>query len=69
MLETVDGAPALAHHVDAYGVGEVHSRPGRTAPQRQLVTLGVVTALGGYEPHLEVHINASINVALSPDRP
>lgn len=66
MLQTVDGAPTLAHHVDAYGVGEVHSRPGMTAAQRQLVTLGVVTALGGYGPHLEVHVNASLNRGVNP---
>lgn len=33
---------------------------------RQLVTLGMLTALGGCEPQLEVHIGASLNVGLSP---
>jgi 4-carboxymuconolactone decarboxylase len=60
-----DIAPALAHHIVAFGFGEVYSRPGLTAPQRQLVTLGMLTALGGCEPQLEVHINASLNVGLS----
>jgi 4-carboxymuconolactone decarboxylase len=35
-------------------------------PQRQLVTLGVLTALGGCEPQLEVHVNAALNVGLTP---
>jgi len=61
-----DIAPALAHHVVAYGFGEVYARPGLTPPQRQLVTLGMLTALGGCEPQLEVHINASLNVGLTP---
>jgi 4-carboxymuconolactone decarboxylase len=61
-----DIAPALAHHVVAYGFGEVYARPGLTPPQRQLVTLGMLTALGGCEPQLEVHVNASLNVGLSP---
>lgn len=61
-----DVAPALAHHVVAYGFGDVYARPGITAPQRQLVTLGMLTALGGCESQLEVHINASLNVGLSP---
>ena len=61
-----DIAPALAHHVVAYGFGEVYSRPGLAAPQRQLVTIGVLTALGGCEPQLEVHVNASLNVGLTP---
>lgn len=60
-----DIAPALAHQVVAYGFGEVYARPGLDPRQRQLVTLGMLTALGGCEPQLEVHINASLNVGLS----
>lgn len=79
VLEAVDGeagrnvvsalsdiAPALAEHVIAYGFGDVYSRPGLAPQQRQLVTLGMLTALGGCEPQLEVHVNASLNVGLSP---
>jgi hypothetical protein len=33
---------------------------------RQLITLGMLTALGGCEPQLDVHINASLNVGLTP---
>ncbi|MEP7020440.1 MAG: carboxymuconolactone decarboxylase family protein [Pseudonocardiales bacterium] len=61
-----DIAPALAHHVVAYGFGDVYARPGLAPQQRQLVTLGMLTALGGCEPQLEVHINASLNVGLTP---
>lgn len=61
-----DIAPALAQHVVAYGFGDVYARPGLTPPQRQLVTLGMLTALGGCEPQLDVHINASLNVGLTP---
>ncbi len=61
-----DIAPDLAHHVVAFGFGDIYSRPGLTPQQRQLVTLGMLTALGGCEPQLEVHINASLNVGLAP---
>jgi 4-carboxymuconolactone decarboxylase len=61
-----DIAPALAHHVVAYGFGDVYARAGLRPPQRQLVTLGILTALGGCEPQLEVHVNASLNVGLTP---
>lgn len=60
-----DIAPALAQHVVAYGFGDVYARAGLTPPQRQLVTLGMLTALGGCEPQLEVHINAALNVGLT----
>jgi 4-carboxymuconolactone decarboxylase len=61
-----DIAPALAHHVVAYAFGDVYARPGLTHAQRQLVTLGMLTALGGCEAQLEVHVNASLNVGLTP---
>ncbi|MWA07641.1 carboxymuconolactone decarboxylase family protein, partial [Actinomadura sp. LD22] len=35
------------------------------ARDRQLVTLGVLAALGGCEPELEVHVNAALNVGLT----
>jgi alkylhydroperoxidase/carboxymuconolactone decarboxylase family protein YurZ len=34
--------------------------------QRQLVTISALTALGGVEPQLEVHINAGLNAGLNP---
>jgi 4-carboxymuconolactone decarboxylase len=61
-----DVAPALAQHVVAYGFGEVYARPALAAQQRQLVTLGILTALGGCEPQLDVHVRAALNVGLSP---
>ncbi|HJD82464.1 carboxymuconolactone decarboxylase family protein [Kitasatospora aureofaciens] len=58
--------PELAHQVVAWGFGEIYSRPELAARDRQLVTLGMLTALGGCEPQLEVHINAALNVGLTP---
>jgi 4-carboxymuconolactone decarboxylase len=61
-----DVAPALARHVVAHGFGDVYARPQLEAAQRQLVTLGVLTALGGCEPQLKVHVAAALTVGLSP---
>ncbi|GAA3290112.1 carboxymuconolactone decarboxylase family protein [Streptomyces cinereospinus] len=58
--------PELAHHLVAWGFGEVYDRPGLPPRDRQLVTLGMLTALGGCEPQLEVHVNAALNVGLRP---
>ncbi|MHC5902979.1 carboxymuconolactone decarboxylase family protein [Streptomyces sp. S6] len=58
--------PELGHQVVAWGFGEIYSRPGLVPRDRQLVTLGMLTALGGCEPQLEVHINAALNVGLTP---
>jgi len=49
-----------------FGFGDIYSRDDLTPPQRQLVTIGALTALGGSEPQLLVHINAALNVGLTP---
>ncbi|MGI8754514.1 MAG: carboxymuconolactone decarboxylase family protein, partial [Acidimicrobiales bacterium] len=63
-----DIAPDLGRHIIEYGFGDVYSRPGLDPQQRQLVTLGMLTALGGCEAQLDVHINASLNVGLLPEQ-
>lgn len=78
VLEAIDGeagvnviaalgdiSPELAHQVVAWGFGEIYSRPGLAPRDRQLVTLGMLTALGGCEPQLDVHVNAALNVGLT----
>lgn len=60
-----DISPALGHHVAAFAFGDIYDRPGLDARSRQLVTLGILTALGGCEPQLEVHIGAALNVGLT----
>jgi 4-carboxymuconolactone decarboxylase len=63
-----DISPELGHQVVAWGFGEIYARPGLAPRDRQLVTLGMLTALGGCEPQLEVHVNASLNVGLTPEQ-
>lgn len=61
-----DVSPELGHQTVAWAFGEIYARPGLEARDRQLVTLGMLTALGGCEPQLEVHLNAALNVGLTP---
>jgi 4-carboxymuconolactone decarboxylase len=81
VLDAVDGAggadvidalkdisPELGHQVVAWGFGEIYARPVLEPRDRQLVTLGMLTALGGCEPQLEVHINAALNVGLTTEQ-
>ncbi|MEV0537465.1 carboxymuconolactone decarboxylase family protein [Kitasatospora sp. NPDC050463] len=60
-------SPELGHQIVAWGFGEIYQRPGLAPRDRQLVTLGMLTALGGCEAQLDVHINASLNVGLTPE--
>jgi 4-carboxymuconolactone decarboxylase len=61
-----DVSPVLGEQA-LIGFGEIYARPQLSPRDRQLVTLGMLTALGGCEPQLEVHVNASLNVGLSPE--
>lgn len=67
MTALEDVSPVLAEQV-LVGFGEVYARPQLSPRDRQLVTLGMLTALGGCEPQLEVHVNASLNVGLTPEQ-
>jgi 4-carboxymuconolactone decarboxylase len=67
VLESLqDVAPDLGRYVVEFAYGEIYQRPVLDLRQRQLVTISALTALGGLEPQLEVHINAGLNVGLNP---
>ncbi|HEY0501814.1 MAG TPA: carboxymuconolactone decarboxylase family protein [Kutzneria sp.] len=61
-----DVSPELGHQVVAWGFGEIYRRPQLVPRDRQLVTIGMLTALGGCEAQLRVHVNTSLNVGLTP---
>nr|WP_197703142.1 carboxymuconolactone decarboxylase family protein [Aneurinibacillus soli] len=58
-------SPALAEQIIEFAFGEIYSRQVLNSKQRQLITLGALTAQGGCEPQLHVHINAAIRVGLT----
>ena len=61
-----DISPALGEQA-LIGFGEIYARPQLSPRDRQLLNVGILTALGGCEPQLEVHINTSLNVGLTPE--
>lgn len=60
-----DVSPELGHQVVAWAFGDMYARPELSPRDRQLVTLGVLTALGGCEIELDVHVNGALNVGLT----
>ncbi|MEV5570253.1 carboxymuconolactone decarboxylase family protein [Spirillospora sp. NPDC052269] len=60
-----DVSPELGHQVVAWAFGDMYDRPQLAPRDRQLVTLGILAALGGCEIELDVHINAALNVGLT----
>ncbi|MGW4568265.1 carboxymuconolactone decarboxylase family protein [Streptomyces sp. NPDC004561] len=63
-----DVSPELGHQIVAWAFGEIYDRPALAPRDRQLVTLGMLTALGGCEAQLDVHVNAALNVGLTPEQ-
>ncbi len=61
-----DVSPELGRQVVAWAFGDIYARPGLPPRDRQLITLGALTALGGCEPQLDVHINGALNVGITP---
>lgn len=59
--------PAMGHHIAAFAFGDIYDRPGLDPRGRQLVTLGALTALGGCEAQLKVHIGAALNVGITKE--
>jgi 4-carboxymuconolactone decarboxylase len=61
-----DVSPDFADWIVGSAFADVYGREGLTHPQRQLVTIGALTALGGTEPQLAIHIRNALNVGVSP---
>jgi 4-carboxymuconolactone decarboxylase len=52
--------------ITRYAWGEVWNRPGLTRPQRSMITLAVLTALGRPE-ELALHVRAALRNGLTPE--
>ncbi|WP_454729623.1 carboxymuconolactone decarboxylase family protein [Cellulosimicrobium protaetiae] len=61
-----DVSPELEHQISAWAYGEIYARPHLEPRDRQLVTLGMLSALGGCEPQLEIHVRTALDVGLEP---
>jgi 4-carboxymuconolactone decarboxylase len=61
-----DIAPDLGKYVVEFAFGEIYTREGLNLKQRQLITIASLATQGGCEPQLNIHINAALNVGLTP---
>ncbi|MFF5206465.1 carboxymuconolactone decarboxylase family protein [Streptosporangium sp. NPDC000396] len=59
-------APDLPRYAVEFAYGDIHSRPGLDAARRELVTLGVLIALGDCAPQLAAHLHSGLNAGLQP---
>ncbi|MGO4325990.1 carboxymuconolactone decarboxylase family protein [Cupriavidus sp. 2TAF22] len=61
-----DIAPDLASLAIGFVYGEIYPRDGLTLPQRQLVTVAALAAMGGLEPQLKFHLAGALNAGCTP---
>ncbi|GGS37248.1 MULTISPECIES: carboxymuconolactone decarboxylase family protein [Actinokineospora] len=61
-----DVAPDLSRFVAEFAFGDLYSRPGLAPPQRQLLTIATLIALGGTDRQLSFHIGAALHVGVEP---
>ena len=63
-----DIAPDVGKYIIEFAFGDVYTRPGLSMQEREMITITSLLTTGGCEPQLEVHINGSLNVGLSPEK-
>ena len=63
-----DIAPDVGKYIIEFAFGDVYTRPKLSMQEREMITITSLLTIGGCEPQLEVHINGSLNVGLSPEK-
>lgn len=63
-----DIAPDLGKYIIEFAFGDIYSRKELNIQEREMITVTSLLACGGCEPQLKVHINASLNIGISPEK-
>lgn len=68
VIRSLEGiAPDLGRYIVEFAFGDIYPRAGLDLREREMITLASLLTAGGCEPQLEVHINAALNVGVSPE--
>lgn len=62
-----DIAPDMGKYIVEFVFGDIYNRKGLSLTMRQAATIAALSALGGCEKQLQVHINAALNVGLKQE--
>lgn len=60
-----DIAPDLGRYIIEFAFGDIYRRETLDLQQRELITVSALSAMGGCQPQLEVHVNGALNVGCS----
>lgn len=61
-------APELGYQILAWGYGELYESEHVTPRDRQLVTIGILGAMGGCEPELRLHLDTALNAGVTREQ-
>ena len=69
VIASLEGvAPDLGRYILEFAFGDVYCRDGLSLQEREIITIASLLTAGGCESQLEVHINGSLNVGISPEK-
>ena len=63
-----DIAPDVGKYIIEFAFGDVYTRSELSMQEREMITITSLLTTGDCEPQLEVHINRSLIVGLSPEK-
>ncbi len=67
VIASLEGiAPDIGRYIVEFAFGDVYSGPELSLRDRELATIVSLCTQGDTAPQLEVHINAALNVGISP---
>ena len=61
----VDAVGELGRYLVEFVFGDIYSRPGLSVREREVITVAVLTALGGRDLQLGVHMKAALHLGVS----
>lgn len=63
--DVVERLGDLGRYIVEFAFGDIYSRPGISLREREIATVAILTALGGREPQLRVHMEAALHVGIT----
>ena len=63
--EIVEPLGALGRYIMEFAYGDIYNRPGLSSRDRALLTIGMLTALGGHSLPLKVHLAGALRLGLT----
>ena len=63
-----DIVPDVGKYIIEFAFGDIYSREGLSLQEREMITITSLLTSGGCEAQLDVHINGSLNVGISPQK-